>query len=59
MVAGATLHCDRYVFILTGPVVGLVTGDTARILLEVSLSVDRDYCLFRFTSPFVEGGSYL
>jgi len=35
-VAGATLLCDRYVSIITRPVVGLVTGDTARILLEVA-----------------------
>jgi hypothetical protein len=35
VVAGATLQCDRAVAVLTGPVVGLVTGDTARVLLEV------------------------
>ena len=34
VVAGATHMCDRYVSILTGPVVGLATGDTARILLK-------------------------
>jgi len=39
-VAGATLLCDRYVSILTGPVVGLVTGDTARILLEVDRTAE-------------------
>mmetsp|Transcript_77346 Transcript_77346/g.154981 ORF Transcript_77346/g.154981 Transcript_77346/m.154981 type:complete len:162 (+) Transcript_77346:128-613(+) len=40
VVAGATLLCDRYVSILTGPVVGLVTGDTARILLEVDRTAE-------------------
>ena len=29
------LACDQAVKVLVGPVVGLVTGDTARILLEV------------------------
>lgn len=35
MLCGAFVVCDRTVTILTGPVVGLVSGDSARILLEV------------------------
>jgi hypothetical protein len=38
VIAGATLTCDRGVTVLIGPVVGVVSGDSARVLLEV----DRD-----------------
>ena len=40
VVAGVTLTCDRYTRVLTGPVVGLVTGDTARLLLEVDKTTE-------------------
>ena len=40
VVSGATLSCDRYTRVLTGPVVGLVTADTARVLLEVDKATE-------------------
>ena len=40
VVSGATLSCDRYTRVLTGPVIGMVTGDTARLLLEVDKTTE-------------------
>lgn len=59
-VAGAMLACDQAVKVLVGPVVGLVTGDTARILLEVDHVAEvssRPVILFNYNlclkwSPF-------
>jgi len=52
-VAGATLVCDRTVSVLTGPVVGLVTGDSARVLLEVdrAATVEAHVCLVDESCP--------
>ena len=35
IMCGATLRCDRAVRIVVGPIIGKVTGDRARVLLEV------------------------
>ena len=42
------LACDQAVKVFVGPVVGLVTGDTARILLEVDHVAEVDTSLFFF-----------
>lgn len=52
-VAGASLACDRSVKVLVGPVVGLVTGDAARVLLEVdrAAEVTAHVCLVDESCP--------
>ena len=53
VLAGATLSCDRTVGVLTGPVLGLVTGDSARVLLEVdrATTVTAHVCLVDESCP--------
>ncbi len=47
------LLCDRSVAVLTGPILGKVTGDTARVLLEVDSAADVTcyFCLVDSSCP--------